>query len=110
MKAFLFLFVPLLVSATSLSTLIESAKANHTSLDAIQKRLSAVDNEYEVSRNFTDPELSLSVSDIQLNDATNRSIEPMQYTALNLKQKIPYFGKRDAASKKVDAKKNMSQA
>ena len=29
----------------------------------------------------------------------------MQYTALNVKQKMPYFGKRDAASKKVDAKK-----
>ncbi|WP_373036222.1 TolC family protein [Sulfurimonas sp.] len=105
MKAFILLFLPLLLSATSLSTLIESAKANHTSLDAIEKRLSAVDNEYEVSRNFADPELSLSVSDIQLRDASNRSIEPMQYTALNLKQKIPYFGKRDAASKKVDAKK-----
>lgn len=105
MKAFILLFLPLLLSATSLSTLIESAKANHTSLDAIEKRLSAVDNEYEVSRNFADPELSLSVSDIQLRDASNRSIEPMQYTALNLKQKIPYFGKRDAASKKVEAKK-----
>jgi LAS superfamily LD-carboxypeptidase LdcB len=105
MKAFIFLFVPLLLSAASLSTLIESAKANHTSLDAIQQRLNAVDNEYEVSRNFADPELSLSLSDIQLNDASNRSIEPMQYTAINLKQKIPYFGKRDAASKRVDAKK-----
>jgi len=105
MKALALLILPLLLSATSLSTLIESAKASHTSLEAIQKRLSAVDNEYEVSRNFADPELSLSLSDIQLNDASNRSIEPMQYTAINLKQKIPYFGKRDAASKKVDAKK-----
>jgi LAS superfamily LD-carboxypeptidase LdcB len=105
MKALALLILPLLLSATSLSSLIESAKASHTSLEAIQKRLSAVDNEYEVSRNFADPELSLSLSDIQLDDPTNRSIEPMQYSAVNLKQKIPYFGKRDAASKKVDAKK-----
>lgn len=105
MKALALILLPLLLSATSLSTLIESAKANHISLEAIQKRLSAIDNEYEVSRNFADPELSLSLSDIQLNDATNRSIEPMQYSAINVKQKIPYFGKRDAASKKVDAKK-----
>ncbi|MFT7004567.1 MAG: cobalt-zinc-cadmium efflux system outer membrane protein [Sulfurimonas sp.] len=105
MKALVLILLPLLLSATSLSTLIESAKANHSSLDAIQMRLSAVDNEYEVSRNFSDPELSLSISDIQLDDSTNRSIEAMQYTALNLKQKIPYFGKRDAASKKIDAKK-----
>lgn len=105
MKALLLILIPLLLTATSLSTLIESAKANHSSLQAIQKRLSAVDNEYAVTRNFTDPELSLSMSDIQLNDLNNRSIEPMQYTALNLKQKIPYFGKRDAASKKVEAKK-----
>lgn len=105
MKAFIFLFLPLLLSATSLATLIESAKANHTSLEAIEKRLSAVDDEYVVSRNFADPELSLSMSDIQLSDFSNRSIEPMQYIAINIKQKIPYFGKRDAASKKVDAKK-----
>lgn len=105
MKVLALLILPLLLSATSLSSLIESAKASHTSLEAIQKRLSAVDNEYEVSRNFADPELSLSLSDIQLDDPTNRSIEPMQYSAINLKQKIPYFGKRDAASKKVDAKK-----
>ncbi|MFT5835550.1 MAG: cobalt-zinc-cadmium efflux system outer membrane protein [Sulfurimonas sp.] len=106
MKALTLIFLPLLLSATSLSSLIESAKANHSSLQAIEKRLSAVDNEYEVSRNFADPELSLSISDIQLDDATNRSIEAMQFSAINVKQKIPYFGKRDAASKKVDAKKS----
>ncbi|NOR58610.1 MAG: hypothetical protein GQ474_08825 [Sulfurimonas sp.] len=115
MKSFIVLLLPLLLSATSLSTLIENAKATHTSLEAIEMRLSAVDDEYDVTRNFADPELLLSVSDIQLNDPTNRSIEPMQYTALNVKQKIPYFGKRDAASKRVDAKKqrigfNISQA
>jgi outer membrane protein TolC len=86
--------------------MIESAKATHTSLQAIEMRLSAVDNEIEVTKNFTDPELSLSISDIQFNDLTDRNIEPMQYTSLNIKQRVPYFGKRDAASKKAEAKKN----
>ncbi|EDZ63716.1 hypothetical protein SMGD1_1105 [Sulfurimonas gotlandica GD1] len=105
MRVYIVLLFPLLLSAATLSSLIENAKATHTSLDAIEKRLSAVSDEYDVTRNFADPELLLSVSDIQLKDPTNRSIEPMQYSAVNLKQKIPYFGKRDAASKKVDAKK-----
>ncbi len=105
MKAFIVLTFPLLLWSTSLSSLIENAKATHTSLSAIEKRLSAVDNEIEVARNFADPELSLSISDIQFGDPTNRSLEPMQYTALNFKQKIPYFGKRDASSKRVEAKK-----
>ncbi len=45
------------------------------------------------------------MSDIQLRDISNRSLEPMQYTALNVNQKIPYFGKRDAASQKIEAQK-----
>jgi len=94
------------MSAASLSSLIEHAKSSHTSLQAIQHRLNAVNNEYEATRNFANPELSISVSDIQFNDLSNRSIEPMQFTAINFKQKIPYFGKRDANGKKVQAKRH----
>lgn len=105
MRAYLLLFLPLWLSATSLSMLIDNAKSTHTSLEAIEQKLSALDDEYDVSRNFANPELSLSVSDIQFKDVGNRSIEPMQYSAINIKQKIPYFGKRDAAGDKVNAKK-----
>ena len=105
MRAYTLLLLPLLLSAASLSSLIESAKATHTSLEVIEQRLSAVDNEIEVTKNFTDPQLSFSISDIQFQDPTNRKLEPMQYTALNIKQKIPYFGKRDANTKKAQAKK-----
>jgi len=104
-RAYLLLFLPLWLSATSLSMLIDNAKSTHTSLEAIEQKLSALDDEYDVSRNFANPELSLSVSDIQFKDVGNRSIEPMQYSAINIKQKIPYFGKRDAAGDKVNAKK-----
>ncbi len=105
MRAYILLLFPLLLSAASLSSLITNATSTHTSLEAIQSRLSAVDNELEITRNFADPELSLSISDIQFNDPTNRSLERMQYSAINFKQKIPYFGKRDASTKKVQAKK-----
>ncbi len=111
MKLFALFLVSIFLYATSVETLVEHAKNSHLSLEAIKHKLSALDNEYAVSRNFANPELSLSMSDIQLQDISNRSLEPMQYTAININQKIPYFGKRDAASQKIEAQKaqlNMS--
>jgi outer membrane protein TolC len=111
MKLFALFLLPIFLYATSLEKLIEHAKTSHLSLEAIKHKISAFDDVYDVSRNFANPELSLSVSDVQLNDISNRSIEPMQYTSVNFKQKIPYFGKRDADSKKIEAQKaqiNMS--
>ena len=111
MKLFALFLLPIFLYATSLEKLIEHAKTSHLSLEAIKHKISAFDDVYDVSRNFANPELSLSVSDVQLNDISNRSIEPMQYTSVSFKQKIPYFGKRDADSKKIEAQKtqvNMS--
>ncbi len=105
MRLFLLFLLPLSLFAVELSTLIEYAKNNHTSLKTIEQRVSAVGDEYDISRNFADPVISLSVSDIQLKDPTNRSIEPMQYNAITFTQRIPYFGKRDANSDKIEAKK-----
>lgn len=105
MKYYILMLLPLLLSGASLDSLIQNAKNSHTSLQAIEQRLDSIDDEYDITRNFTNPELSITVSDIQLNDFSNRSIEPMQFTSVNFKQKIPYFGKRDANSKKVKAKK-----
>lgn len=107
MKALGIFLLPLLLFGIELSELIEYAKNKHTSLKVIEQKLSSIDNEYEISRNFDDPTLSLSMSDIQFDDPSNRSIEPMQYTAINFKQKIPYFGKLDAKSEKVSAKKEL---
>ncbi len=105
MRLFLLFLLPLSLFAVELSTLIEYAKNNHTSLKTIEQRVSAVGDEYDISRNFADPVLSLSVSDIQFKDPTNRSIEPMQYSAITFTQRIPYFGKRDANSDKIEARK-----
>ena len=103
MKLLLSLFIPVWLLAIPLETLIENAKNNHTSLKSIEQRVSAIDDEIDISQNFADPLVSLSISDIQFNDITDRSREPMQYTAVNFQQKIPYFGKRDAKTKKLKA-------
>ena len=105
MRLLVSLLLPVWLLGVPLESLIEHAKNNHTSLKSIEQRVSAIDNDYEVSRNFADPIVSLTMSDIQLDDISNRSIEPMQYTAINLTQKIPYFGKRDALGNKIKAKK-----
>lgn len=107
MKPYLILLLPLWLCATSLPTLIENAKSAHLSLKVIKQKLSALENEYDATHNFENPELLLSISDIQFTEITNRSLEPMQYEALSLKQKIPYFGKRDANGEKVNAKKEI---
>jgi outer membrane protein TolC len=106
MKLYLLLLLPFWLSGASLSALIENAKNSHISLRAIEQKLNALDDEYDATRNFSNPELSLSVSDIQFNDPTNRRIEPMQFSSINFKQKIPYFGKRDANSRIIEAQKH----
>lgn len=106
MRIYFLLLLPFWLSATSLSTLIENAKSTHTSLKIIEQKLNSFNDEYAASRNFSNPVISLSISDIQLDDPRARSLEPMQYSAIKLKQSIPYFGKRDAKSKQVSAKQN----
>ncbi|MBC8238546.1 MAG: TolC family protein [Helicobacteraceae bacterium] len=107
MKLLVLLTLPIWLFGVPLSALIENAKNNHTSLKTIEQRVSAIDDEIDISQNFADPLISLSMSDIQFNDITDRSREPMQATSLGLQQKIPYFGKRDALSQKINAKKRV---
>ena len=104
-----FLFFTSLSSQT-LDEIINSSMQTHNSLKVIQQRLSIVDDSIKLSQKFANPELSLSLSDIQFDDISNRSIEPMQFTSLTYKQKIPYFGKRDAHSSLVKAKKDVVYA
>ena len=105
MRLLISLILPVWLLAIPLETLIEHSRNNHTSLKSMEQKVSAIDNEIEISQNFADPTISLTMSDIQFDDISNRSLEPMQYTALNFAQKIPYFGKRDALGNKIKAKK-----
>jgi len=106
MKKILLLLLPLLVSATTLESIIEKTLATHTSLEAIKERINAEDYQISASRNFYNPEISFAINDIQFEDPLTRTLEPMQTTSINLKQKIPSFGKRDADTDKSRALKN----
>ena len=100
----LLLFAALL-QADTLDNILEYSLNNHGSLKSIQERLSAIENEKSRSRNFSNPDISFTVNDIQFDNPSDRTLEPMQFSAVNIKQKIPYFGKRDALTQKVESKK-----
>lgn len=104
---FLLFVLSVFARAQSLDEIITYTLDNHNSLRAIEQKLSSFDETLSLTQKFQNPELSLSVGDIQFKDVTNRSIEPMQYQSINLKQKIPYFGKRDAAYSNVLANKEI---
>ncbi len=105
MRHLLLLFLPFWLSAATLDVIIENALASHNSLQAIQERLYAEDYEISSTRNFANPEVSFAINDIQFDDITDRAREPMQTTSINLKQKFPSFGKRDAATQRSRAQK-----
>ena len=105
MKKILLLLMPLLVSATTLEQIIEKTLSSHTSLEVIQERINAEDYQISASRNFYNPEISFAINDVQFDDITDRAREPMQTSSINIKQKIPSFGKRDAQTEKSRALK-----
>ena len=101
----LLLLLPIMLSATTLETIIENALSAHSSLQTIQERLNAEDHQIAKTRNFSNPEISFAITDIQFDDPTDRAREPMQTTSINLKQKFPSFGKRDAETAYIKAQK-----
>ncbi len=97
MRIFIYILLSfILLQAQSIDQLIGQSLKKHPSLQAIKHRLSAMDERIAKSQQWANPDLSLSISDIQFDDPFNRSIEPMQYQAINFKQKFPWFGKIDA--------------
>ncbi|MDD5160756.1 MAG: TolC family protein [Sulfuricurvum sp.] len=81
--------------AESIDVLIREALQNNPSLISAQARVEESRFQKEISKNLDNPSLQLQVNDIQTQDITNRSIEPMQFTTLSLQQKLPFAGKRD---------------
>ncbi len=106
MRTLILLLLPLFLGATSLDDVIEKALASHTSIAVLQERLNAEDYQISASRNFYNPEISFGMNDIQFDDVTDRSRERMQTTSVNIKQKFPSFGKRDAKTEQSRALKN----
>ncbi|BAF71648.1 TolC family protein [Sulfurovum sp. NBC37-1] len=109
MRLFLFILAiaVTLLQAQSINQLIDYSLKKHTSLQTIQHRLSAMDDRIAKSRNWSNPEMILNMNDIQFDDPTNRGIEPMQYQAINVKQRFPWFGKIDAREHFTRAQKNV---
>ena len=66
-----------------------------------------MDERIERSQLWANPDLSFTINDIQFDDITNRSLEPMQYQAVNFKQKFPWFGKLDARQAYEEEKKHI---
>ncbi len=85
-----------MIYAQSISQLIERSLDKHPSLQMIEHRLSAMNTQIEASQNFSNPDISFTINNIRFDDPSNRSLEPMQYEAVNFKQKFPWFGKLDA--------------
>jgi len=108
MQIALLILLPFCLGAVTLDAVIEKALKTHVSLQAIEERLNAEDYQISVTRNFANPEIAFSVNDIQLDDITDRSREPMQTTGVIVKQKFPYFGKRDAATAYSRARKEVT--
>ena len=77
------------LSALSLSEIIDKSLAQSPSLESINARVAANTHATDIANQFSNPELSLTSNSID-------SSEPMSQTVLTIKQKIPYYGKRDA--------------
>lgn len=104
---FFILLVAGTVQAKSIQQLIDIAIKNHPSLQTIEHRLSAMDDKIEKSQNFSNPDLSLTINDIHFENPTDRTLEPMQYNAINFKQQFPWFGKLDARKTFTQAQKRV---
>lgn len=95
------------MQAQSIQQLIHTALKKHPSLQSIEHRISAMDEKISLSQNFANPDVSLSINDMQFGDFTSRDLEPMQYQAINFKQKFPWFGKLDARKSYTQAQKTV---
>jgi len=94
MKGFFFLlfFLCLHSFALSLDELIVKALEKNPSLESISHRISASKSNTKLSNQFSNPSISYAKNTLDDNQAMSRS-------TVTLKQKLPYFGKRDNLKK-----------
>ena len=95
------------LSAQSIEGLVKEALRTHPSLKSIEHRLSAMDEKIARSKNWSNPEMILNLNDIRFDDPSNRGLEPMQYQAVQFKQRFPWFGKTEAKEQYVRAQKKV---
>jgi len=74
----------------TLDELIDSSLSKSPSLEAIEARIEVNKQNINVSNQFSNPELLLTKNTLDSDQA-------MSQTILTIKQKLPYYGKRDAS-------------
>jgi len=105
MRLFLLLLLTLpVLHAQSVKQLINYSIKKHHSLESIKYRLLAMDDRIEKSQKWANPDLSVTINDIQFRKPLSRDEERMQYQAIHFKQKFPWFGK--LAARKTLANEN----
>ncbi len=104
---FFLIFALLSLEAQTTQQLITLSLKEHPSLKSIEHKLSSMDEKIALSQNFSNPDVSLTMNDIQFSDPFDRGLEPMQFEALNVKQKIPWFGKLEAKEAYAKAQKRV---
>ncbi len=90
-----FLLASSLYSIT-LDELIDSSLSKSPSLETIQARIQANKQNINISNQFSNPQLLLSTNTLD-------SSQAMSKTTLSIKQKLPYYGKRDSNEKVAQA-------
>lgn len=101
------LFTLSMLYSETIEKLVKMTLQNHPSLKSIEHRLSAMDDKIAKSRNWNNPEVILNLNDIRLDAPTNRALEPMQYQAVQFRQRFPCFGKTEAKERYVRAQKGV---
>lgn len=96
-----------LLQAHNVETLISHAMDTHPTIKAIEARVNAAQSAVDRADNLSDPSLNFRMNDIQLQDISNRSIEPMQTNSVSITQKLPWFGKREALKESELAQKEV---
>ena len=86
-----FLLASSLYSIT-LDEIIDSSLSKSPSLETIEARIEANKQNINVSKQFSNPQLLLTTNTLD-------SSQAMSQTVLTIKQKLPYYGKRDSNEK-----------
>ena len=87
-----FMFLSSSLYSITLDEIIDSSLSKSPSLEAIKARIEANEQNINNSNQFSNPQLLLTTNTLD-------SSQAMSQTVLTLKQKIPYYGKRDANEK-----------
>jgi len=79
--------------AQSIETLIQNAYKQNFALKSMGKEVEINEQSTEIADNWDNPILSAGLTDIQLDDISSRTLEPMQTQFIALSQKIPLRNK-----------------